>query len=131
MLIRLGCVRIGPRCTYSVPLRVRPAAFDLDFLATDQKSSMECLSPVPREDSRWVFSPRSKLYIRIPAKTMVMRSIIIESTAVFHISAGDELVDNEYPQKIVSDFQASANSSSLWVITFPSCAHRISGMLWE
>lgn len=47
MLIRLGCVRIGPRCTYSVPLLARPAAFNLDFFATDEKSSTEFRSPMP------------------------------------------------------------------------------------
>jgi hypothetical protein len=41
MLIRLGCVRIGPRCMYSVPLRATPAAFNLDFLATDRKKLNE------------------------------------------------------------------------------------------
>lgn len=86
MLIRLGCVRIGPRCMYSVPLLVRPAAFDLDFLATGADSSMRCRSFLPQDNSRWVFSPRSKLYITIPAKTMVMRSMIIESTAEIHVS---------------------------------------------
>ena len=71
---------------YSVPLRVRPAAFDLDFLATGANNSMARSSFVPQENSRWVFSPRSKLYITIPAKAMVMRSMMIESTADIRVS---------------------------------------------
>ena len=85
MLIRFGCVRIGPRCTYSVPLRVRPPAFSLDFLATRGKVE-EMFIVNSTKNSRWVFSPRSKLYIRIPAKTMVMRSMMIESTAEIRVS---------------------------------------------
>ena len=34
---------------YSVPLRVRPAAFDLDFLATGAKSSMRRRSFLPQK----------------------------------------------------------------------------------
>lgn len=39
MLIRFGCVLIGPRCTYSVPLRFRPpVAANCVFFATVEKS---------------------------------------------------------------------------------------------
>ena len=98
MLIRLGCVRIGPRCMYSVPLRVRPTALDLDFLATDINSSTRCGLLTPQENSRWVFSPRSKLYITIPANAMVMRSMMMESTAEIRVS-GQRVGEREVPTK--------------------------------